>query len=214
MNNLVNFGQHFLIDKSVINSFIKICEIEKNETVLEIGPGQGALTTKLCELGKSVTALEVDKNLRPGLAKLLENQENLELVFTNALKWQSFNYDLVCGALSFAIFEPLMIGLIGKREFKRAVFLVSYKVEKDFEQEKGLLFYLLNAFYKAEFTDKILPSSFSPKPRTCGIIVKLKPERPESPRFLAWQKRFLQDKTIWQKTSAQLQVIDQEILYT
>lgn len=208
MNNLTNYGQHFLIDNKVISEFLRACNLSSKETVLEIGPGQGALTTRLCGQAKQVVAVEIDNSLKPELAKLERQYANLKVVFANALKLKEFHYDLVCGALSFAIFEPLMIRLFRKTQPKRLVFLVSHKVKEDFAKEQGLLFYLLNSFYQVQFGQKILPKSFLPKPRTAGVIISLLPQLPKLPRFVAWRERFLTDKTIWQKTVLELRAID------
>ena len=208
MNNLSNYGQHFLTDQKVIADFLAACNLSNKETVLEIGPGQGALTTRLCGQAKQVVAVEIDSSLKPELAKLEHQHANLKVIFANALKVKDFNYDLVCGALSFAIFEPLLIRLIRFPMPGRLVFLVSYKVKQDFDKQQGLLFYLLNAFFTVEFGHKILPQAFSPKPRTAGVIMKLFPCLPKDRRWQEWRRRFLTDKTIWQKTVPELQEID------
>jgi len=208
MNNLTNYGQHFLVDRQVIREFIKACDLEPKDIVLEIGPGDGAITVELCGQAKKVTAIEIDNNLRSELTKLEQKYPNLKVVYGNALKIKNWNYDLVCGALSFAIFEPLMIKLFKKIQYKRLVFLVSHKVKEDFAKEQGLLFYLLNSFYQVKFGQKILPKSFLPKPRTAGVIISLLPQLPKLPRFITWRERFLTDKTIWQKTVSELQEID------
>lgn len=208
MNNLTNYGQHFLVDRQIIREFIKACDLEPKDTVLEIGPGQGAITVGLCQHAREVMAIEIDNNLKPKLTKLEQKFPNLKVVYGNALKIQDYHYDLVCGALSFAIFEPLMIKLFKKTQPKRLVFLVSHKVKVDFAKEQGLLFYLLNSFYQVKFGQKILPKSFLPKPRTAGVIISLLPQLPKLPRFVAWRERFLTDKTIWQKTVSELQEID------
>lgn len=208
MNNLTNYGQHFLIDKKVIFEFWQVCALTGSESVLEIGPGDGAITAGLCDQAKQVTAIEIDNNLKPELTKLEQKFPNLKVLYGNALKIQDYRYDLVCGALSFAIFEPLMIRLFRKTQPKRLVFLVSHKVKEDFVKEQGLLFYLLNSFYQVKFGQKILPKSFLPKPRTAGVIISLMPQLPKLSRFRAWRERFLTDKTLWQKTVLELRAID------
>ncbi len=214
MNNLVNYGQHFLLDKKVIKEFIDFCQVSSSDRVLEIGPGQGVLTGELAAKAKSITAVEIDQRLKPKLDKLIKQFSNLSVIYQNALKLQHFDYDLVCGALSYAIFEPLMIKLIRKTGYQRLVFLVSDKVRESQKQETGLLFYLLNAFFKIDFSQRVLPAAFSPKPRTAGVIIKLIPSIPKDKRFLLWRERFLKDKTVWQQTNAKLQEFDRQILYT
>lgn len=214
MNNLLNYGQHFLIDENIISEFLQTCALTGQESVLEIGPGEGAITSRLVEKAKAVTSIEIDTKLKTSLKKLEKQHDNLQVIFDNALKLKNYHYDLVCGALSFAIFEPLMIKLSRKTGYQRLVFLVSYKVKEDFNREQGLLFYLLSSFFKISFGHKILPEAFFPKPRTSGVIVSLVPQAPNEPRFLRWRELLKTDKTIWQKTRSQLSAIDRQILYT
>lgn len=58
-----NLGQNFLIDDNVIENIIKTAEIEKNDFVIEIGPGLGTLTSKLVEKAGKVIAIELDKKM-------------------------------------------------------------------------------------------------------------------------------------------------------
>jgi len=201
MVNLTNFGQHFLTDGAVIKDFIGNCHLTGNEHVLEVGPGKGALTPFLCQKAKKVTAVEIDPQFKTELLQLSRRYSNLKVVFKNVLKLHSYKYDLVCGALSFAIFEPLMIRLIRKPPPKRLVFLVSGKVKDSFLARRGLLYYLLNSFFKVEFGAKVLPQAFSPKPHTAGVIIKLTPKIPKDTLFLIWREKFLKDPTVWQLPS-------------
>ena len=59
-------GQHFLIDKNILDIIVTEAEIEKGDRVLEIGPGLGVLTRALIDAGASVTAVERDRRGRGG----------------------------------------------------------------------------------------------------------------------------------------------------
>ncbi len=92
--------------------------------------------------------------------------------------------------------------------------MVSHRVKQDYQQQTGLVYYLLNSFFQVKFGQKILPQAFAPKPRTAGVIISLTPVLPVDKRFLLWRRKFLTDNTIWQKTRAGLEAINQQILYT
>ena len=64
-----SWGQNFLIDKNTINKIIKIIEPNNKDSILEIGPGHGALTRKLLHLSKNLCAIEID----PMLCENLKN---------------------------------------------------------------------------------------------------------------------------------------------
>lgn len=179
--NLKHFGQHFLVDDKTIDEFIRACRLKKNDRILEIGPGKGALTKKIFPKVKELVCVEIDPAFRQTLSPY-------KVFYQNILDWQDFNYDLVCGALSYAIFEPLMIRLFKNPDFKRGVFLVSAKLKK----EQGFLGYLLKAFFDIEFSPIITKDKFSPAPRAPGIIISLKRKKLSDFSTLFWQELFLQ----------------------
>ena len=57
------WGQNFLIDPNIIRKIISVLNPEKNQNILEIGPGKGALTTKLGEMDLNISAIEIDPML-------------------------------------------------------------------------------------------------------------------------------------------------------
>ena len=57
------FGQNFLIDERVLEKIISAAEVNKDDFVLEIGPGIGTMTQYLAENAREVMAVEIDKNL-------------------------------------------------------------------------------------------------------------------------------------------------------
>jgi len=82
-----SLGQNFLIDKNIINKIIKIGSINKNKSILEIGPGSGNLTEKLVKLKvKDIIVVEKDKNLSLLLSKKFYNYNNFQVVNDDILK--------------------------------------------------------------------------------------------------------------------------------
>jgi len=195
--NLINYGQHFLVSQSIKKLFLKLCNLTGKEQVLEIGPGEGALSRELIQKAKAVTAIEIDKSLEDKLSKMAKGAKNFNVHYQNILSWNKFDYDLVCGALSYAIFEPLMVRLITRSEFTRGVFLVSAQVKEAFNKKSGRLFYLLPAFFEVELSDTIAPNEFAPSPRGAGVIVSLKRKVNPDCHTLIWQELWRQgDKKI------------------
>ena len=76
-----NRGQNFLIDENVYEKIISTAEIKTDETILEIGPGLGFLTTRLASVTKKVFAIELDKKLAAALTNRLELEQisNVEI---------------------------------------------------------------------------------------------------------------------------------------
>ena len=80
------FGQNFLIDPHVLDKIISAAQIQKDDFVLEIGPGIGTMTQYLCEHAREVAAVEIDKNLIPILEETLKEYHNVEVIHQDILK--------------------------------------------------------------------------------------------------------------------------------
>jgi 16S rRNA (adenine1518-N6/adenine1519-N6)-dimethyltransferase len=77
------YGQHFLVDRNILDVIGRLAELGPDDVVLEIGPGQGVLTRYLAERVGRVHAIEIDRALEPSLSEL---PENVDLVFGDALQ--------------------------------------------------------------------------------------------------------------------------------
>jgi 16S rRNA (adenine1518-N6/adenine1519-N6)-dimethyltransferase len=73
-------GQNFLVDRAIINQVIAAAAIAPGETVLEIGPGTGSLTSEIALKAKKVVAIEKDFQMIPVLQENLKNFNNFEIV--------------------------------------------------------------------------------------------------------------------------------------
>ncbi len=83
-----SLGQNFVIDPNTILKIIRSANIEKDEQILEIGPGLGSLTSQL-SANSRVVAIELDRYLVPALEEVLNNfgqRENVEIVQGDAMK--------------------------------------------------------------------------------------------------------------------------------
>jgi 16S rRNA (adenine1518-N6/adenine1519-N6)-dimethyltransferase len=78
-------GQHFLTDPNILGVIDRLAELEPDDTVLEVGPGLGVLTSYLAERVACVHAVELDRSLEPRLAEALAGRDNVDLVFGDAL---------------------------------------------------------------------------------------------------------------------------------
>jgi 16S rRNA (adenine1518-N6/adenine1519-N6)-dimethyltransferase len=77
------YGQHFLVDENILGVIGRLAQLERDDVVLEIGPGLGVLTRYLAELVARVIAVEVDASLEPHLRAV---GDNVELRFGDALQ--------------------------------------------------------------------------------------------------------------------------------
>ena len=73
-------GQHFLVDRNILDKVIRTAQVEKEDVVLEVGPGLGEMTLALARLAKRVIAVEIDSKLVDILKKKLTDCPNVDVV--------------------------------------------------------------------------------------------------------------------------------------
>ena len=80
------FGQNFLTDKNILEKIVELSKVDKDVSVIEIGPGFGVLTKFLLEKAKKVISIEIDQRLKNVLEYTLNDYKNFELIIPDALK--------------------------------------------------------------------------------------------------------------------------------
>src|SRR5438876_7271163 len=78
------FGQHFLTSKSILKRIVHFAHISPGDSVVEIGPGKGTLTTALASAASRVIAIEIDRDLIPALRSTIPS--NVEITEGDALQ--------------------------------------------------------------------------------------------------------------------------------
>ncbi len=81
-----SFGQNFLVDENYISRIISALNLQKGETVVEIGAGRGALTEGLIASGANVVAVELERDMIAVLKEKFSGAENFTLIESDALK--------------------------------------------------------------------------------------------------------------------------------
>lgn len=79
-------GQNFLVNQGVVNTIINAAKLKKDDIVLEIGPGLGAITVELCKKAEKVVAVEQDREFMPILKQLTTVNSNLEVINSDVFK--------------------------------------------------------------------------------------------------------------------------------
>jgi len=86
-------GQNFLISDEVLEDIIEAAQIKKDDLVIEVGPGPGALTKELVKKAGQLVAFEVDKNFARPLAEIADREGNLELIWQDILSLNNDKLD-------------------------------------------------------------------------------------------------------------------------
>lgn len=191
-------GQNFLIDKKVAEREIEYAEINKNDIVLEIGPGHGILTTLIAKRAKKLVAIEIDAQLVSELRETLPN--NVLLIHEDALKVDFKllpKFNKIVSNLPFQISSPITFKLL-KLGFSRAVLIYQKEFANRMVASRGEKHYSrlsVGVYYKAhcEIIENVSKSCFYPEPIVDACIVRLIPKK--VPPFSVLDERFFFDIT-------------------
>jgi 16S rRNA (adenine1518-N6/adenine1519-N6)-dimethyltransferase len=106
-------GQHFLTDPNILGVIDRLAELEPDDTVLEVGPGLGVLTSYLAERVACVHAVELDRSLEPRLSEALAGRDNVDLVFGDALALDLASLDppprKLVANLPYSVATPIVV---------------------------------------------------------------------------------------------------------
>lgn len=174
-NNTDLLDQHFLIDKKIIDDFVNYAVINKDDYVVEVGPGKGNITEILLKKAKKVTVIEKDDRLIPYLLELKKKYDNLEIIHGSVLDTYIPDCDKIVTSLPYSIIEPFINKVI-KCNFKTLTMIMgSTYVDEVMNKSNNKLSLLTNSFFNVEKLEDIEPSAFEPQPRTRSGIIKLSP---------------------------------------
>lgn len=200
-NNVINYGQHFLTNRNVVNKLMEILNITRNNSVIEIGPGEGIITEELCKRAKEVTCYEIDTSLKPKLDVLEKKYSNLNVIYCNFLDVEIKECDLIVSSLPYQILEPF-IKKLSKIKFNNAVITTgnTYAHSLFYEEFSSNHIKFTNLFTKCFFFvnvyNDIDSNSFDIVPNTLSSIVELK--RKDKITLLSSQELYLMREIIEQ----------------
>lgn len=174
-------GQNFLIDKSVLKKIINVADLKSDDTVLEIGPGLGILTSELAKRVKKVIAAEKDKRLCEALKNILKDYKNVKIVNKDILgfKFQVSSFKLIAN-LPYYITSPVIRKFL---EIKNPPKLMVLMVQKEVAQricakppKMSLLTVAVQFYAKPEIISYVSKKSFYPEPKVDSAIIKILPK--------------------------------------
>ncbi|MDW7681255.1 MAG: 16S rRNA (adenine(1518)-N(6)/adenine(1519)-N(6))-dimethyltransferase RsmA [bacterium] len=181
-----SLGQNFLRDENIARKIVSAIQPDKQDQIVEIGPGSGILTKYLIESGAEVIAVEIDHNLAELLAQKYSDRDNFQLLHGDILKlpmdtvlpaggrWK------LLGNLPYHITSPVLFRIFEHRQFfSEAVFMVQKEVAQRIVAPAGSKVYgILSVFsqYHAEVTKlfEVSPRVFYPPPEVTSALVKWK----------------------------------------
>ena len=180
------FGQNFLVDRSVVDRIIAAVNPGSNDTVLEIGPGRGALTSHLIERAGRLIAIEFDRELLPRLREQFGKSSNLKLIEGDALNLdfceviQPSQNACIVANLPYNIATAILQRLIEQRQCISNMTLMLQREVVDRitaaagSSERGFLSVFVSAYCEAEKLFDVPPRAFRPVPKVWSTVVRLR----------------------------------------
>lgn len=178
------FGQHFLHDQSVLDAMTAAIAPQSTDVMLEIGPGEGALTERLLDHVAQFTVVEIDNDLIPTLTKRYGNRTHFHIVHQDALTvdyGQIANPLRVVGNLPYNISTPLIFKLLQSRHAITDMhFMLQKEVVERLASEPdgehyGRLSVMAQYYCAIEDLFHIGPEAFDPPPKVDSAVVRLQP---------------------------------------
>lgn len=171
-----SMGQNFLIDENIVNKIIKTANIDKNDIVVEIGPGTGSLTEKLAMCSKKVIAIEKDEKLASNL-----KIKNVHVITGDALqeiKTIKGKYKVVSNIPYYLTSFLIRTLLEAENKPEEIVLLIQKEVAKRIcSKENSILSLSVNYYAKPEIIDYVSKNCFYPKPKVDSAIIKIIPNK-------------------------------------
>ena len=179
------FGQNFLIEKSTIARIIESLKISPQDSVIEIGPGKGALTERLVESRCDLTLIEIDRDLVDILKKKYQglsivNEDVLKVDFSSFL---GIEPKRIIGNLPYNISTPLLFKLSRVNEWIIDMHVMLQKevaeriVSESSRKEYGRLSVSIQLLWEVTKLFDVSPTAFSPQPKVNSSFICLKPKK-------------------------------------
>ncbi|MEG6612821.1 16S rRNA (adenine(1518)-N(6)/adenine(1519)-N(6))-dimethyltransferase RsmA [Pseudoclostridium thermosuccinogenes] len=190
-----SLGQNFLTDENIVRRIVDTAEVNKDDLVVEIGPGIGSMTRELCARAGKVVAVEIDKHLMPALTDNLKDFDNIDIingdilkvdirkdilekyVATGAFKPGCFK---VVANLPYYITTPIIMKLL---EDEYGINLMVFMVQKEVAdrmvaapggKDYGSLSVAVQYYSMAEKVFDVPPHCFIPQPDVYSSVVRLR----------------------------------------
>ena len=182
-----SLGQHFLIDKNIASKIVRLTDISKNDTVLEIGSGSGILTEKLLQKCKELFAFEIDKNWADFLKKRFSdshlfviNEDILKTDFSKIFKNKKIK---IVANLPYHITSPIIFKIIENRELFSSITIMIQDevaeriVAKPNCKNYGRLTVKVQRYFDVKKLFTVPPHLFKPRPKVTSSVIRFIPKK-------------------------------------
>jgi 16S rRNA (adenine1518-N6/adenine1519-N6)-dimethyltransferase len=205
-----SLSQNFLIDANIVNKIVAAASISSGDTVLEVGPGPGALTEQLLETKAHVIAVEKDSFFAEKLSRLPEVKIFQEDILTFDVKNNVPDGSKVVANLPYSLTTNILQRFLPLHgQIKELVVMVQDEFARRITASPGNKDYgsftvFTNFYSKPKYLFKISPSCFYPQPKVSSAIISLKlhapPQIPHEDFFKLTRTAFGQRRKMMRST--------------
>lgn len=183
------WGQNFLIDRTIQNAIVEEANINDNTLVIEIGPGQGAITSLLVEASNALLAYEIDPDLAKILSGRYQGNPNVKVILGDFLNQdvekdiksfaQTFSEVKVVANLPYYITTPIITKLMLElTSIDELIIMVQYEVAKRLtaqvkDSDYSALSVITQYYSRPQFLFKVSPTAFKPQPNVDSAVIRL-----------------------------------------
>lgn len=179
------FGQNFLTNPAIATRIVEALDPGSDETIIEIGPGKGALTAPLLERAASLVAIEFDQNLIPLLSDKFKSKANFKLLQKDALAIdfcdaiRPASQARVVANLPYNVATAILQRLIEQRQCLTELLVMLQREVVDRitappgTSERGYLSVFAQTYCEVEKLFDVAPSSFRPAPKVWSSVIRL-----------------------------------------
>ncbi|MDH4329936.1 MAG: 16S rRNA (adenine(1518)-N(6)/adenine(1519)-N(6))-dimethyltransferase RsmA [Candidatus Moranbacteria bacterium] len=197
-----SLGQNFLKDNSVVERIAVSANLDPDDVVLEIGPGQGVLSQELMRYVRKVVAVELDKNLVEGLEKKFQDEEGFEVVHGDILTinltdmmapYQYDGYKVVANIPYYITSKIIRLFLESDNPPKEMILMMQLEVANRILAESGQMSILavsVQYYADVEFLIEVDRECFEPVPEVDSAVVRIIPKNSEDVRDKEKNKAF------------------------
>jgi 16S rRNA (adenine1518-N6/adenine1519-N6)-dimethyltransferase len=181
-------GQNFLIDENALEKLINAADVNRGDTVLEVGAGIGTITLALAKRAKRVIAIEKDKALLPILKETTAPLKNVEVLHGDILKLPHTLYPIpytLVGNIPYYLTAPLIRKFLESPNPPKSLILM---VQKEMAQricasppDMSILAVSVQVYAKPEIISYVPRSAFWPQPKVDSAIIRIISNSPYPP---------------------------------
>ena len=197
------YGQNFLTDQALLLDIVEKAGVTKDDVVLEIGIGAGALTRVLATKAKKVFGYEIDTTLKPLLADTLKDFSNIDITFKDVMRERVSDIEkriggeyIIVANLPYYITTPIIMQFLDyATKLKSMVIMVQEEVAerlaaKEKTSDYGAITVAINLKGSASIIKRVGREMFTPPPNVDSAVVKIDVEKD---KFLGADLKVIRD---------------------